>query len=845
AGMGTVSGRAWLSALSLVVGAAPAFAQGEPVTPDPMSVRRLVDLPSEPRFDPDMNRPDSQVTAELNGRLYFLAVLPGASGALIHDLWVTDGTAAGTRSVQEELLPPDTHVDPASLRATPHRLFFTASSPGMGRELWTSDGTREGTHVTRELNPGRLDGVGYQAPVFVIGESVLFSSAGMGETEFDLWKSDGTEAGTVPVKDIFPGIHSSRPGNFVRVNDTIFFVAEGPEGMELWRTDGTGAGTALVRDIRPGTGHSVPLQLTAVGGTLYFTAEDGQHGRSLWKSDGTEAGTVMVAEFVPSGGTPNLHHFTALGNTLLFLVSGTSSGVELWRTDGTEGGTLPVKTLPRGILDGPPGVTLVPVGPRAFLVGQGGGSGDSLWVTDGTAAGTVRIPRPTESGLETVRGFTPFEGGLAFIVTTALGASELWHTDGTLAGTSRLTRLPAGSVYGRATGLVSRQGALLTSGGDPWTPRALWRMERDEAAPTFVCPTARDVASNRPEGTLTQNLTPALVGSPSQVTIRTTHPDYSLLRLNQPTLVIHQAEDATGRLAYCATSMTSRDLTGPAINDCPTELTLGTRSPQGLTFYYPTPNIQDETSPDVLVTYSPENGSVLPLGTTRVTMTAKDRSGNVSTCAFPVTIRDGQAPTGACKVSEVRVEAEGPEGAHAYWPDPTPTDTISSQVSVRGSHASGDLFPLGLTRVEVISTDESGNSTTCEIQVRVRDSRPPLLTCPQDQTLTSAVMTGTRAEYPLATAEDAVSAAEVSYSPVLGTPLAPGLHSVQVTAIDAAGNASLCNFHLTVEYDPTSDMRQGLGCSVGGDASSAVGWAALLALAWTVSRRLKDGKPRA
>ncbi|GMU09491.1 hypothetical protein ASNO1_57450 [Corallococcus caeni] len=845
AGMGTVSGRAWLSALSLVVGAVPAFAQGEPVTPDPMSVRRLVDVTSEPHFEPDFNRPTLPATAELNGRLYFLATARAAgTGYPFEELWVTDGTPAGTRSVQAELLPPDTRIDPGSLRATPHRLFFTATSPGMGRELWTSDGTREGTHVTRELNPGRFDGVGYQAPVFVAGDFVLFTPAGMGETEFDLWRSDGTEAGTVPVKDIDPGLSSASAGSFVRAGDTIFFTARSPQGLELWRTDGTEAGTRLVRDLRPGLGDSTPLQLTAVGSTLYFTAEDGQRARSLFKSDGTEAGTVLVMEFLTTSTGPSLHHFTALGNKLLFIISGTSQGIELWRTDGTLAGTLPVTTLPRTMLDGPPGVTLVPVGNRVYVMGRGGASGDSLWVTDGTSANTVRIPRPTESGLESVRGFTPFEGGLAYIVTTALGASELWHTDGSYAGTSRLTRLPAGNPSALPTGLVSLQGALLTTAGDPWTPRALWRMERDDAPPTFVCPVARDVASNRPEGTLVRNLTPALVGNPSQVSVRTTHPDSSLLRLHQPTLVTSQAEDATGRLAYCSTTMTSRDLTGPAINGCPTELTLGTRSPQGLTFYYPTPNIQDETSPDVLVTYSPENGSVLPLGTTRVTMTAKDSAGNVSTCAFPVTIRDGQAPTRACKVSEVRVEAEGPQGAHAYWPDPTPTDSISSQVSVKSSHASGDLFPLGLTRVEVISTDESGNSTPCEIQVRVRDSRPPLLTCPQDQTLTTAVMTGTRAEYPLATAEDAVSAADISYSPVVGTPLAPGLHSVQVTAIDAAGNASLCNFHLTVAYDPTSDMRQGLGCSVGSGPSSGVGWVALLALAWTLSRRLKDGRPR-
>ncbi|RKG60335.1 HYR domain-containing protein [Corallococcus sp. CA054B] len=845
--MGMVSSRAWLSALALVVGAAPAFAQGEPAQMDPMTVRRLVGLNSTPQLIPDFNRPGTQATAELNGRLYFLDAPGDGSGVpFLQNLWVTDGTPAGTRSVQEELLPSGAHIAPGSLRATAHRLFFLTRTPDTGLELWTSDGTREGTHMTRELRPGQTHGIAHEERIIPFGDGVLFAALGDGGLPGELWKSDGTEAGTVPLKVLAADSGNVASSGFVRVGDTVFFSARGPEGDELWRTDGTEAGTVLVRDIHAGVGDSLPRHLTAVGTTLYFTAEDPQHGRALWKSDGTSEGTVLVHGFKgTTAAQPNIHHLTALGDLLLFLVTDTPGGIELWRTDGTEAGTLPVKTLPRVMLEGPPGVTLVPVGSRVFLVSQGGASSDLLWVTDGTGAGTRSLPLPLAHGLRRVRGFTPWEDGLAFVLTTDTGASELWRSDGTEAGMSRLTRLPSGNLSALATGLVPLQGTLLTTAGDPWTSRALWRMERDEAAPTFVCPVARDVPSNNPAGTLTQDLAPVLMTGPVTTSVTTTYPDYSLLPLYQPVLVTARAEDVTGRVAYCATLMTSRDLTGPAINGCPTELSVSAQSPRGVTFYYPKLGIADETSRDVLITYSPQNGSTLPLGTTQATVTAKDTAGNVSTCAFPLTVRDLDAPSGACKVNEVRVEAEGPEGAHAYWPDLTPTDSLSSKVTVTSTHASGDLFPLGLTRVEVVSTDEAGNSTPCEIQVRVRDSRPPLLTCPEDQTLTTAVMSGTRAEYPAATAADSVSAAELLYSPVVGTPLAPGLHAVQVTAIDKAGNAALCNFQVTVQYDPTSDMRTSMGCSVGSGPESAVGWVALVALAWTLSRRLKDGKPRA
>ncbi len=66
------------------------------------------------------------------------------------------------------------------------------------------------------------------------------------------------------------------------MNGTVYFQAsDGSSGYELWKSDGTSAGTVLVRDIRPGATGANPSFLTNVNGTLYFQASDGSSGIEL------------------------------------------------------------------------------------------------------------------------------------------------------------------------------------------------------------------------------------------------------------------------------------------------------------------------------------------------------------------------------------------------------------------------------------------------------------------------------------------------------------------------------------------------------------------------------------
>jgi ELWxxDGT repeat protein len=88
----------------------------------------------------------------------------------------------------------------------------------------------------------------------------------------------------IQVKDINLRGANAYPVNLTNVNGTLFFTADdGSSGAELWRSDGSAAGTVLVRDINPGSFSSNPANLANVNGTLFLVADNGSSGAELWK----------------------------------------------------------------------------------------------------------------------------------------------------------------------------------------------------------------------------------------------------------------------------------------------------------------------------------------------------------------------------------------------------------------------------------------------------------------------------------------------------------------------------------------------------------------------------------
>jgi uncharacterized repeat protein (TIGR01451 family) len=274
-------------------------------------------------------------------------------------------------------------------------IFLSAYSDATGTELWKSDGTAAGTVLVKDIRPGTGGSFLYN---LINVNGTLFFIAYTETNGQELWKSDGTAAGTILVKDIRPGSEYSSLRDLTNVNGTLFFVADnGTSGSELWKSNGTAAGTVLVKDIRPGGDGSSAYDLTNVNGTLFFGANNGTNGEELWKSNGTAAGTVLVKDILP-GSHSSPANLTSVGGTLFFSAYDYARGRELWKSDGTAAGTILVKDiLPGGKWSSPDELTNVN-GTLFFIVNNPHEENQDtqdrsgqLWKSDGTAAGTVMI----------------------------------------------------------------------------------------------------------------------------------------------------------------------------------------------------------------------------------------------------------------------------------------------------------------------------------------------------------------------------------------------------------------------------------------------------------------------
>lgn len=365
-------------------------------------------------------------------------------------------------------------------------LLFQADDGSSGFELWRTDGTNAGTQRIKDINPGAAGSSPIQFKPFN-GELIFVADDGSSGSE--LWKTDGTAAGTVQIKDINPGPGSSLLSyrEFIEFNNALYFGADdGLNGYELWKTDGTTAGTVLVKDVYPGSTGSNIKELTVSNGTLFFLGFHPSE-QALWKSDGTGANTVAIIDLdYTAGGCSDSQEFLHAANGTVYLANNNTfvfPNCELWKSDGTVGGTMLVKELDTsssGSL-GNPNVDAVNIDATFYFMGYGGSSAPSgLYRTEGTAATTVHLKEVSVHTLIVVGGRILFTG------TDSASYAELWVSDGTVPGTMLVKDILPGIDPSTPSYLANVNGTLVFSADDGVQGRELWKSDGTASGTVLV-----------------------------------------------------------------------------------------------------------------------------------------------------------------------------------------------------------------------------------------------------------------------------------------------------------------------------------------------------------------------
>jgi alpha-tubulin suppressor-like RCC1 family protein len=160
------------------------------------------------------------------------------------------------------------------------------------------------------------------------------------------------------------------------------------------------------------------------------------------------------------------------------------------------------------------------------------------------------------------------------------------------------------------------------------------------------------------------------------------------------------------------------DTVPPVISGVPSITPVEATGPSGATVSWTAPAAADAVDPHPLVTCSPAPGSVFPIGTTPVTVTATDASQNSSSATFYVIVQDTTAPGISAHVS-ITVPATVAGGAVVNWSDIHASDAVDGTLLVTCTPASGTFFASGTTTVTMSVTDAHNNFSTGTFSVTV------------------------------------------------------------------------------------------------------------------------------
>jgi gliding motility-associated-like protein len=282
------------------------------------------------------------------------------------------------------------------------------------------------------------------------------------------------------------------------------------------------------------------------------------------------------------------------------------------------------------------------------------------------------------------------------------------------------------------------------------------------------------------------------------------------------TVVIWTVTDNSGRTATCPQNVEVIDDEDPTIT-CPVDLTsvsndAGLCEASGVVLGIPTTG--DNCG---VASVTNDTPLVFPVGTTLVTWTIEDNSGNKATCPQNITVVDDENPTITCPadLSNVSADAGSCDATGIVLGTASIIDNCPISASVTNDAPSA--FLVGTTIVTWEITDDAGNTSTCLQNVTVIDNQNPVIVCP---TVTdSIVMDAAACTYSHAgNAWDATSSDNCNIDTLYfeltgattgngitlnGVVFNPGLTTITWTTEDNSGNISSCQYTVVVFDDET------------------------------------------
>jgi ELWxxDGT repeat protein len=253
------------------------------------------------------------------------------------------------------------------------KLFFTAKTDASGDELWVSDGTAAGTKMVKDINAG----TGSASPRFLVEmDGKVYFQASNGTNGTELWVSDGTDAGTKLVKDLYSGSNSSEPELLTPLNGKLLFSATSAESavdVQKWLylyNPADGSVTLVKSGLQPrnvGDSNDRYIITNKTKGLAYFVGQGKGVNDEVYVTDGTSAGTYMIKDICPEElgssdiqwvhnfndkyivwreKTPKAYADSYGGNSSLYK---TNLSAQVWMSDGTAAGTHLLKFIDKNV----------------------------------------------------------------------------------------------------------------------------------------------------------------------------------------------------------------------------------------------------------------------------------------------------------------------------------------------------------------------------------------------------------------------------------------------------------------------------------------------------------------